>query len=331
MSQKKNYFQRIVELFAGNNYPASVRSDFFRWLTDEEHATEKDKALKKLWETTRSTADTEISIHTWKRIRKSIGLLPEKNFIQRIRIWQGAAAVLLLMLASSLYLASIARRPSADLIQQYVPIAETGCFLLPDGSQVQLNSKSTLLYPQNFSGKTRSVYLIGEANFKVAHDKKHPFIVKSADLQVTALGTEFNVSAYPDNPVTEATLISGSIRVEYDNLQSSEILKPNEQLAYNRIDKNRLRLIPDMNDVTAWQRDELVFKEMTLTDIIRVLERKYPYQFEYSLNSLGNDKYTFRFREKAALPEVMDIIESVVGNIKYKIEGNSCFLTEKNK
>ena len=71
-------------------------------------------------------------------------------------------------------------------------------------------------------------FLIGEANFKVKPDKKHPFIVKSNDFQVTALGTEFNVSAYPENPVLAATLISGSVLVEYNNLKSQVILKPNE-------------------------------------------------------------------------------------------------------
>ena len=81
-----------------------------------------------------------------------------------------------------------------------------------------LNSRSTLLYPEQFAGKTRSVYLIGEANFQVKPDEKHPFIVKANDFQITALGTEFNVNAYPENNELIATLLEGSVKVEFNNL-----------------------------------------------------------------------------------------------------------------
>lgn len=121
-----------------------------------------------------------------------------------------------------------------------------------------LNSKSILLYPEKFTGETRSVYLIGEANFKVKPDKKHPFIVKANDYQVTALGTEFNVNAYPENSELMATLLEGSVKVEFNNLLSNIILKPNEQLVYDKHTKAHNLRMPEIDDVTAWQRGELV-------------------------------------------------------------------------
>lgn len=198
---------------------------------------------------------------------------------------------------------------------------------LPDGTKVQLNSKSTLLYPQEFTGDSRSVFLLGEANFKVKPDKKRPFIVKSNDLQITALGTEFNVSAYPESPEIATTLISGSIRVDYNNLTTSVILHPNEQFAYNRNNKKYDLSNPDMDDVTAWQRGELVLQKMTLTDIINVLERKYPYAFVYSIKNLKNDRFSFRFKDNAPLEEVMEIIVNVVGQMDYRIVEDKCYLT----
>jgi len=84
-----------------------------------------------------------------------------------------------------------------------------------------------------------------------------------------------------------------------------------------------------MADVTAWQRDELVFNEMTVEDIIRVLERKYDYTFVYSLSNLKKDRLSFRFKDKAPLAEVMDIIVDVAGNLKFKIEGDKCYITQK--
>lgn len=195
--------------------------------------------------------------------------------------------------------------------------------------QVQLNSKSTLLYPKQFTGKERCVYLVGEANFKVKPDKKHPFIVKSDDFQVTALGTEFNVSAYPENQEISTALLSGSVLVEWGNLTQRTVLQPDEQLTYDKENRQFRVVHPDMADVTAWQRGELVFNEMTVEDIIRVLERKYNYTFVYSLNQLKKDRLSFRFKDKAPLAEVMDIIVDVAGNLKFKIEGDKCYITRK--
>lgn len=307
----KNYFKQIIKLFTENEYPESTQQEFYQWLVDEEHAPEKEEALQELWE---------------KALRTSRA--PKIRRIRPIRIWQ-AAAIFFLIAASSLYLSDIYKTTEDNLLQQYIPTAEMQSFTLPDGTQVQLNSQSTLLYPKKFTGKNRSVFLIGEANFKVRPDKKHPFIVKSNDFQVTALGTEFNVAAYPEHTIAAATLISGSVLVEYNNLKSRIILKPNEQLAYNKKTHEDQLSMPDMQEITAWQRGELIFREMTVQDIIRVLERKYPYTFEYKLKSLKTDRYSFRFKDGAPLSEVMDVIVSVVGQMEYQIKENKCYLIPK--
>lgn len=77
-----------------------------------------------------------------------------------------------------------------------IPRGETFKVVLSDGTEVFLNSDSRLAYPTVFKGKERVVSLEGEAYFKVTKDAKHPFIVKSGNLQVRVLGTEFNVRSY---------------------------------------------------------------------------------------------------------------------------------------
>ena len=328
----KNYFQKILTLFTGNKYPESTQQEFYNWLVDEEHVSEKDEALRNLWmEALKKESSKEEIRRSYELLKKNAGIpsTQKQRKFQPIRIWQVAAAVLFILAASSIYFSTMRSNVEVDLLQQYIPTAEIRSLTLPDGTKVQLNSQSTLLYPKEFTGTNRSVFLIGEANFQVKPDKKHPFIVKANDFQVTALGTEFNVSAYPENEEIAATLISGSVRIDYNNLSNNVILRPNEQFAYHRSNQKHQLSHPDMNDVTAWQRGELVFREMTLTEIINLLQRKYPYTFEYSIKNLKTDRFSFRFKDDAPLEEVMEIIVNVVGQIDYKLEKDKCYLIRK--
>lgn len=330
----KNLFRNIVLQFAKYEYPHHIKQLFYKWLVDEKHAAEKEEALQALWVEAQKQGevpDLEKSLERWRQ-NNGISAPQPKKLKQRplLRFWQSAAALLFIMSASLLYMLTQAEKTETDWLHQFSPVAQITTCLLPDGSEVQMNSKSTLLYPKQFTGKNRSVYLVGEANFKVKPDKKHPFIVKTTnDFRVTALGTEFNVSAYAENQNISTTLISGSVLVEYDNLKKGTILNPEEQLSYNKESRHSAVTNPSMEDVTAWQRGELVFRQMTVEDIITVLERKYNYQFIYSLHSLSKDRFSFRFKDQAPLPEVMDVVVDVVGNLSFKIRDDKCYITSK--
>ena len=326
----KNYIQQLVELFGHNSYSAGTQKKVQQWLADEEHVDEKSEALRELWKQAGEQKVPDGMQQSIQRMRQNLGMqsiTSRRNY--QLLIWRAAAIFLLAVSSVSIYLMLEKERPEKDLVECYIPTAEIRELTLPDGTNVMLNSKSILLYPEKFTGETRSVYLIGEANFKVKPDKKHPFIVKSDDFQVTALGTEFNVSAYPENQEISTALLSGSVLVEWGNLTQRTVLQPDEQLTYDKENRQFRVVHPDMADVTAWQRGELVFNEMTVEDIIRVLERKYNYTFVYSLNQLKKDRLSFRFKDKAPLAEVMDIIVDVAGNLKFKIEGDKCYITRK--
>ncbi|WP_195654018.1 FecR family protein [Bacteroides sp. 1001136B_160425_E2] len=323
----KNYIQQLVELFGHNNYSADTQKKVQQWLADEEHVDEKNEALRELWKQAGEQRVSGGMQQSIRRMQQNLGIqsaTSHRNY--QLLIWRAAAIFLLAVSSVSIYLILEKNRPEKDLVECYMPTAEIRELTLPDGTRVMLNSKSTLLYPDQFSGKTRSVYLIGEANFKVKADKKHPFIVKANDFQVTALGTEFNVNAYPESENLTATLLEGSVSVEFNNLMTNVILKPNQQLAYNKLTKTHKLYQPEIDEVTAWQRGELVFSNMYLEDIFTHLERKFPYTLVYSPNSLKNNTYSFRFQKQATLEEVMKIMTQVVGDIHYVIKGNKCYI-----
>lgn len=326
----KNYIQQLIDLFGHDSYSSATQNKVRGWLADEEHTEEKNEALRSLWQQAGEQDVPRGMQQSVQRMQCNIGVRPvvaRKEY--KLLIWKIAAALLLGVSSVSTYLLLEKDSQQKDLIECHTPTAEIRELTLPDGTRVLLNSKSTILYPQQFTGETRSVYLMGEAHFQVKPDKEHPFIVKANDLQVTALGTEFNLNAYPDNDHLAATLIEGSVKVEFDNLQSNVILKPNEQLTYNKYTKQNELQRPEIEDVTAWQRGELVFSNMHLEDVFTSLERKCPYTFVYSLHSLTNNTYSFRFQKQTTINEMMRIIAQVVGNMEYVIKDNKCYITNK--
>lgn len=322
-----SYFNRIIDIFTKSEFSESANQAFNQWLAKKEHIEEKEKVLNELWHKTDSKANFSTRV-SWTKFKKKA--LPQKQIKQliKLRVWQTAAAVLILVTLSALYYTfnSNNNYSYTDLVEQYTPISETEHILLSDGSEVYLNSASMLLYPKEFQGKSRSVYLSGEANFKVKEDSEKPFIVKVNDFQVVVLGTEFDIFAYPEDSIVTVTLLSGSVEATYNNLNKKTVLSPNQQLVYNK--KSGLSYIhnPDIESVTAWQRGELIFKGTTLNEVVNVLKRKYPYNFNYHEGRFTNDKYTFKFKDDAPLEEVMEIISQVVGYIEYKIENNICYI-----
>lgn len=328
----KNYIRDVIDRYIKHDYPEEVNQDFRVWLTDDKFADKKEHELNTLWESTESATTLDYQ-HSLERMREFTGIKTRRKvhiLHARLLIWRVAAAILIAVSSVSVYLA-LQNRQAPDLLQAYIPTAEMRNVTLPDGTQVMINSRSTLLYPQQFTGNNRCVYLVGEANFKVKRDEAHPFIVKSTDFQVTALGTEFNVTAYPEEEEVTATLISGKVLVEYNGQKEQEILKPNEQLAYNKHTRLGSVSCPDMQDATAWQRGEVVFRSMTIEEILTRIERKYPYTFVYSFHSLKNDRFNLTFGQNASIEEVMDIICRVTGNLEYRITGDKCYLTVRQK
>lgn len=326
----KNPVREVIDSYVSHDYPTEVDNEFRAWLTSPSHADEKDRELSRLWENSDYTAGQNFK-RSYEQMRGLTGIADRarlKKLQARLRIWRVAAAIItvVVMATGALLLPMSGPKLQPDLLQAYIPKAEMQTVTLPDGTIAMLNANSTLLYPEQFNGDTRSVFLSGEANFKVKPDPEHPFIVKTADFQVTALGTEFNVSAYPEEDLITATLLSGKVRIEYDNLTRSEILNPNSQLVYSRSKRTATTAEADIADVTAWQRGEIVMRGMTADEIFTRLGRKYPYTFIYSPHSLKSDRYTLTFGADAPLHEVMGIISKVMGDINFTIEEDRCYI-----
>lgn len=163
------------------------------------------------------------------------------------------------------------------------PKGGTYAITLPDGTNVWLNAASTLKYPSRFAEDTREVELVGEAYFDVAKDEKRPFRVVSASQAVEVLGTEFNISAYPDEAETKTTLVEGKVRMTLAGAPRSQartksiILAPHEQSVVR--DGTILKSEVNISHFVAWRDGLIVLDHADLAHVIRQLERWYNVEF----------------------------------------------------
>lgn len=322
------YRNKVFELFTNKENTKISVSDFHRWLISEEYKTEKENALYHLWnEPNNITEENSRIAYASHLVRKEKTQKRTKQFT----IWRYAVAAAIILCYITVYSLLGNKHENSDLniVEHYSKIGEINKIRLPDGTVVETNSNSILIYPKEFGNGNRTVYLSGEANFKVVKNANKPFIVKSNGFAVTALGTEFNVSSYPNDNQFKATLISGSIKVGQENINSEQVLKINEQFSYNRETKEQSKTTIDVDDETAWQRGELAFRGATIQEIIKVLERNYNIAFHYKSNKAIEDKYNFRFKKDTSLKNVLEVIKNVADNFEYKLTDEVCYINIK--
>lgn len=181
-------------------------------------------------------------------------------------------------------------------------------FLLPDGTRVWLNSASTIQFPSVFTGKTRTIELDGEAYFEVSENKQKPFIVKSAALDVMALGTAFNLCAYSEDNKISTTLSKGKVQVTTRQGKKEQFfLKPDEQLNFERNTLKMSKTHVNVNNVIAWKDGKLIFDETPFQEVVRKLGRWFNTDIRLADESIANYRYTATFTNEN-LSQVMELL-----------------------
>jgi transmembrane sensor len=185
---------------------------------------------------------------------------------------------------------------------------------LSDGTRVWLNAGSSITYPVAFVGNQRTVSVSGEAYFEVTNNAVKPFVVKKGSMEVTVLGTHFNVDAYEDEPNTEVTLLEGSVNVTNNGV--SALLKPGQQAQITE----GVKVInnPDLEAVMAWKNGRILFNASDLKDIMRHLARWYDLDIIYKKDV--KEKFYVEIASSSNLSNVLKILEGT-GVVHFKIDG----------
>ncbi|SDM54810.1 FecR family protein [Kriegella aquimaris] len=179
---------------------------------------------------------------------------------------------------------------------------------LSDGTIVTLNSGSSIKYPVQFvSDQSREVTLIGEAYFKVAKDTNNPFIVNVNDLKVRVLGTEFNLSAYPEDSDITTVLVEGLVGLynqsTYDQ-QTATLIEPGSKGVYNQSKGDFSVNEVDTNLYTSWKNGRFVFRHEQFKNIIKKLERAYNITIINNNKELGEQYYNASFDMEEEMEQI---------------------------
>lgn len=333
MKEKSTY--KILQQLVDHTLPKSYRPIVRAWLITDEDREAKEEALYKVW-TESNLSESEYSLEeplakTWEKIKTSERTLSRRLFLRKISRY---AAVILLPLITGItvWLMSGNQKYDPTMVEYFVPNGDKQTVILPDGSTIQVNAGSLLVYPSRFSKKQRQVYLSGEANFSVVSNPKSPFIVRTGGLNIEVLGTKFNVESYPGSSYIATTLEHGAVKVYKEgNPKAAILMSPNEQLVYFPYENRFTTSQVDVADYSAWIHGELRFVNKSIDEILFTMEHRYNVRFLIDPRINRVDLYTMKFKAHETIEDALYVLGEILGNISYQRKGQTISLSLKSK
>jgi transmembrane sensor len=268
----------------------------------------------------------------FNEIEKSISANDDKviKMQPRTNLWRSIAAVAaVLAIFFSAYLEWPAMQGllhRQHLTALNVPSNQKKQITLADGSKIWVNGGSELKYPETFYGKTREVYLSGEAYFDIQHDASRPFIIHTGKVVTTVLGTAFNIKEDKTLHTVVVTVTRGKVSVANGN-QLLGTITPNQQISFNVINNQHIQKDVDVKQATAWQESELHFEDITFGDAAVELQQKFKVKITFNNDKLKNCRFTGTALEGENLDKILKVI-CAFNNATYQTKADSTILID---
>jgi len=206
---------------------------------------------------------------------------------------------------------------------------------LSDGTQVWLNAGSKLQYSQAYNTATREVKLEGEAFFDVKTNAAKPFTVNAADLEIQALGTSFNVKAYPEDKTVVTTLVEGVVKINgsQEAKAFSLLLKPNQNVTYHKTIPEKAKVQPlagkedapvesrEVKNIavyTAWKDGNWIVNAQSMEELAVTMERRFNVSVVFKDELLKRYKFSGTFTQET-LEQVLNILK-LTAPLRYTID-----------
>ena len=357
----EEYFKALIHSYLSNQATEKDVKDLWLWINQSDDHKKQFTEIKRAWILMSQVSPrgrfNKVKYDEWRRVEEKLVPDNQQHAVVSVSPWHKilriAAALLLLISIGT----AIAWRVSSnryhklvntEIVHQVnVPKGSESEVILPDGTKVNLNAGSILKYYGDFGLTSRNVTLEGEGYFDVKTDSEKPFIVEAFGLKIKALGTIFNVKAYPEENSITTTLVEGTVRVEGEGVDL--IMAPKQKITYTRElikeeqlpqqEKTELALKPTIQEkaeiraeppqvklasnvntleLTSWKDGRLIFNSEKLKCLAVLLERKFDVDIKIESEELLNYKFTGTFHQET-LEQILNII-NLSAPIKYEIE-----------
>lgn len=327
---------RLISLYLSHRASESEKRELEEWLRASAVNREVFERLKKIW-----SMSSHDGYHAdMDKVRDQIWIAGTeqqhrvKAPVQRtvdVFFWSKVAATFLIFLLGA-WLLSYLNKENTVLPPETVAMVEKvtppGCRLahrLPDGTKVWLNAGSSLYYPEKFADALRLVHLIGEAFFEVAKDQQRPFIVESANIRTQALGTAFNIHAYPEGHIIKIALLEGKVRVQdVDQLQTT-ILSPGEELLIPKDNTDFSRQHFSYENTFGWKEGILIFDGADFDSFRSTIEKWYGVKVEVK----GTPPVDWHIRARYQDENLRHVLRDICfnKNIKFDLHDKNVLIT----
>jgi transmembrane sensor len=194
-----------------------------------------------------------------------------------------------------------------QLTELKVPLNQKKYVILTDGSKIWVNSLSELKYPKVFNGKTREVYLSGEAYFDIRHDASRPFIIHTGKVVTTVLGTAFNIKEDNRQNTVVVTVTRGKVSVANGD-EPLGVITPNQQISFNTVNKRHTQKDVDAKQVIAWQENDIHFNNITFADAATQLEQRFKVKISFANEMVKNCRFTGTALNEENLDKILKVI-----------------------
>jgi transmembrane sensor len=328
----KELFTRFITNQCTNNEIDKV----IKWFQDDAGTIDGRAFLKQIWNETEHTDthhsvdyerildkihhDVNLARSNKRKLISQVGMPQKKLKLRFISVLTKIAAILFIpLLLYFMYTYNKDKSYVSEIIKPVPlyteitsPLGSKIYLELPDGSKVWLNHGSRMKFPQKFTGNSRTVELIGEGYFQIAHNEQKPFIVKTGEIQVLVKGTEFNLMAYPNDAVIETTLKSGKLILQREisdgRIQQIFEMKPNHHVTYLKNEKELKYSVENPDKYISWKDGVLIFRNDPIDDIIKRLSRWYNVDIQLKNQELSKYTYTATFVDES-LPQILELLE----------------------
>lgn len=308
--------QEIYSIFNNTDKEEELKEKLFQYLSSAKLTTGIDQSELQM-----------LFYDIWRKIAKK----RRKTKVLAISFKVAAALVIGLIIGTLVHKPEQPVIPELVYYSTVVPTGSVSELVLPDSTVIYLNSGSKIKYSMDGKNGAREVFLDGEAWFDVKKNYEKHFIVHTSFYTINVTGTQFNVKAYESDKTIATTLEEGQIIIhsaESLGLTEDLYVKSGEQVLFDKKSKELTIKDVDTKLVTSWKDNKLVFVNMSLRELVVLLERKYGVEIEVKNTELLNLHFDGTIKNESII-EFLDIIQYTLP-VNYKIVGQKIEITNKN-